>query len=121
LATVHGINGQISHPFAAVRSSHNGLNWRGLARDSTPPPFTKSPTLIGWVFFCLERQNWRGSISWPLEHIPPEAIVPGHQRFKEQFLAGARKEGFVIEDVEIAAWLIIFAAGEAVRSERRQS
>ena len=36
-----------------------------------PPPFTKIPTLIGWDFFCPERQCWRGFGYLPLERHRP--------------------------------------------------
>ena len=39
------------------------------------PPFIKIPTLIGWDFFCLERQCWRGSGSLPRERHPSKPCV----------------------------------------------
>ena len=54
-AIIQGSNGRVSHPFASVRGSHKGLNWRGLARDCTPPPNRKKPTLRGWLFFAYYR------------------------------------------------------------------
>ncbi|KAB2937975.1 MAG: hypothetical protein F9K21_04610, partial [Rhodocyclaceae bacterium] len=36
----------------------------------------QTPTLLGWGFFCPERQCWRGFRPWPLEHAPPEVAVP---------------------------------------------
>lgn len=54
--------------------------WLGLrtpVRFPFPPPKPKIPTLIGWDFFCPERQCWRGFRPWPLEHAPPEVVVFG--------------------------------------------
>lgn len=38
-----------------------------VASYSELPPFTQSPTLIGWAFFCPKRHCWRGSGHLPLE------------------------------------------------------
>jgi hypothetical protein len=46
-----------------------------------------------------------------------ERVIPDHQAFKWKFLARAPEAGFVIDAVEIQAWMVLEQAEDALREE----
>ena len=59
------------HQPSGVLFRHNSF----LETENRPPPIPKIPTLIGWDFFCLFPQCWRGFRAWPRERPPCEGGV----------------------------------------------